>query len=71
MPLKGGSQKKGMNMKTFKIFYKWRVDRGQANNHMQSNFAFEKAATESLAIEQFKSEFHENVEFVITSIVEC
>ena len=33
--------------------------------------AFEKAATESLAIEQFKSEFHENVEFVITSIVEC
>ena len=58
-------------MKTFKIFYKWRVDRGQANNHMQSNFAFEKADNEDQAIEQFKSEFHESVEFVITSVVEC
>ena len=70
MPSKEGSQR-NLIMKTFKIFYKWRVDRGHAHNHMQSNFAFEKAATESLAIEQFESEFHENVEFVITSIVEC
>ena len=58
-------------MKTFKIFYKWRVDRGQANNAMQSDMSFVKADTELQAIEQFKSEFHENVEFVITSIVEC
>ena len=58
-------------MKTFKIFYKWRVDLGQANNQMQSNFAFEKAETEDQAIEQFKSEFRNDVEFVITSIVEC
>ena len=58
-------------MKTFKIFYKWRVDQGQANNQMQSNFAFEKAETEDQAIELFKSEFRDDVEFVITSVVEC
>ena len=58
-------------MKTFKIFYKWRVDQGQADNQMQSNFAFEKADNEDQAIEQFKSEFRNDVQFVITSIVEC
>ena len=58
-------------MKTFKILYKWRVDRGQANTQMESNFSFEKADNEDQAIEQFKSEFRNDVEFVITSIVEC
>ena len=57
-------------MKTFKIFYKWRVDRGQANTQMESNFSFEKADNEDQAIEQFKSEFRNDVQFVITSIVE-
>ena len=58
-------------MKTFKIFYKWRVDQGQADTQMESNFSFEKADNEDQAIEQFKSEFRNDVEFVITSIVEC
>lgn len=58
-------------MKTFKIFYKWRVDRGQANTHMESNFSFEKADNEDQAIEQFKSEFSAEVEYVITEVVEC
>ena len=58
-------------MKTFKIFYKWRVDQGQANNQMQSNMSFVKADTELQAIEQFKSGFRNDVQFVITSIVEC
>ena len=52
-------------MKTFKIFYKWRVDRGQANTQMESNFSFEKADNEDQAIEQFKSEFRNDVEFVV------
>ena len=58
-------------MKTFKIFYKWRVDRGQANTHMESNFSFEMADNEDQAIEQFKSEFNAEVEYVITEVVEC
>lgn len=58
-------------MKTFKIFYKWRVDQGQTDTQMESNFSFEKADNEDQAIEQFKSEFRNDVEFVITSIVEC
>lgn len=58
-------------MKTFKIFYNWRVDRGQANTHMESNFSFEKADNEDQAIEQFKSEFSAEVEYVITEVVEC
>lgn len=58
-------------MKTFKIFYKWRVDRGQANTHMESNFSFEKADNEDQAIEQFKSEFSAEVEYIITEVVEC
>lgn len=70
MPSSEGNQR-NLIMKTFKIFYKWRVDRGQANTHMESNFSFEKADTELQAIEQFKSEFRNDVEFVITSIVEC
>ena len=58
-------------MKTFKIFYNWRVDRGQANTHMESNFSFEKADNEDQAIEQFKSEFSAEVEYIITEVVEC
>ena len=58
-------------MKTFKIFYRWRVDRGQANTHMESNFSFEKADNEDQAIEQFKSEFSAEVEYFITEVVEC
>ena len=58
-------------MKTFKIFYKWRVEMGQANNQFETNFSFVKAETEEEAVAEFKSEFRPEVIFEITSIIGC
>ena len=63
--------KRNKAMKTFKIFYKWRVEMGQANNQFETNFSFVKAETEEEAVAEFKSEFRPEVIFEITSIIGC